>query len=242
MRAARSKWGPVLAIGVTAVMAAFVVGRRPPADPPAAPAAPPSIAELAEQLGDSSVELRRDASLRLSQAGPAAIVALRPLLDALSDVDPLTRAHASVALGRIGPAALERLMEATGHPDPRVRRGALYALRLLGPGAVPAISQIVAALRDADNRVRFAAADALVRIGPAAQPALLAELRTGPPQSRADAVEVLSQIGPRPDAAPSLLAAALDDPDANVRANAARALADVVPSVGGRTGQTAVQS
>src|SRR5690242_13300663 len=151
MRQAHSRSVLVLAAVTTVGMGGFLTTRW--TAPPADEARTRPVSDLADQLNESSPQLRREAAAALADLGPAAAAAVAPLVDTLRDPDPLTRAHAAVALGRIGTGALYRLGECLADPDERVRRGAVQALGILGPAAEPAIPRLAAALRDEDEPI-----------------------------------------------------------------------------------------
>ncbi|WP_407289063.1 fumarate reductase/succinate dehydrogenase flavoprotein subunit [Streptomyces sp. BP-8] len=113
-------------------------------------------------------------------------------------------------------------------PDPAVRRAALDALtESVPPGTGPALA---AALADTDAAVRAAAGASLRELvevlvpEPGLRAPLAAAVRGPDPRVRSSAVEVLRalRLGDRP-----LFAAALADPDVDVRIQAVRALVSV---------------
>jgi HEAT repeat protein len=107
--------------------------------------------------------------------------------------------------------------------SPDVRVGSVYVLERLGMD-----DSLAALLGDRDKDVRAAAADALVRRGAAAVPVLVRRLDRPDPLERASAVRVLGQIGPAAtEAMPALRRRLRDDPESDVRSQAAFAFAAV---------------
>ena len=139
---------------------------------------------------------------------------LRPLLQALRDQgpilerflhdeDPETRILTHKALEELGIArerwlrrcaaqqdgadekllaellheAVPRLAEALVHPDVRVRRSALDVLETSGPLALPALPALTRALRDPDRFVRWSAVRTVGKLGPSDAPQTLSNLR-----------------------------------------------------------------
>src|SRR5262249_11798493 len=130
-----------------------------------------------DELRDGKPQVRRSAAFALGKLGDDAYLALVPLKRILaSDKDAGVREMAAVALGdivtelRAGPQTWEdlggTLERALGEDsDPRVRRGAAYALGAFGPLAASASPALQKALKHDDPAVRQNAAWALGRIG-----------------------------------------------------------------------------
>lgn len=95
----------------------------------------------------------------------------------------------SIILAKVGPeawAAAARVQEPrapsggaaelgqalSADPDPVVRGLAAIALRDMGKGALPALEQLIAALKDKDPNVRLMSGNAIAGIGPDAAPAV----------------------------------------------------------------------
>ena len=145
------------------------------------------------------------------------------LLKSLRDPEPNARIRAAQILGdNRDPRAVEALGEALGDPDAGVRQNATIALGKIG---APALDALIAALQDPDRDVRQFAAKALGQIGdPRGIAGLVIALHDTQMDVRSQAAFALSRIGaPAVDA----LITALQDPDANVRANAARILGQI---------------
>jgi HEAT repeat protein len=150
------------------------------------------------------------------------------LSHALSSDDAEERRQATAELGGVAlDAALPLLVRALGDEDWRVRKEATVAARAFGP-APALIDALVGALDDADNvGLRNAAVDVLSSAGQAATPALAAALGRRDGRLDADARKlVVETLGKgRDPAALGVVAAALGDPDENVRQGAMEAVA-----------------
>src|SRR3972149_967946 len=145
------------------------------------------------------------------------------LLKSLRDPEPNARIRAAQILGdNRDPRAVEALGEALGGPDAGVRQNATIALGKIGSSALDAL---IAALQDPDRDLRQFAAKARGQIGdPRGIAGLVIALHDTQMDVRSQAAFALSRIGaPAVDA----LITALQDPDANVRANAARILGPI---------------
>jgi HEAT repeat protein len=94
----------------------------------------------------------------------------------------------------------------------------------------PDSSRLLADLRSPDAEKRGRARLELIRMGEPAVPGVAEMLRSGTPAERIVAANTLWGMGPRARAAASDLAAALDDPDADLRASAAMALENMGPA------------
>ncbi len=194
--------------------------------------------QLAEALASGDAEARRQAALSLSRLhDPAAIPLLRR---GLRDVDPEVRRNASLGLGALeesAPPAAERLLlSALAAEGVRDNRAAyLWDLgRVAGEGALGVFRH---ALADTAGPIREAACRGLGGYGlrrRSLDPALLRRVATRVRDDRDPAVRLscahaLSRIEPPPegaerDAIRQDLLPALEDPEAEVRAFAVRAL------------------
>lgn len=113
----------------------------------------------------------------LGEIGPAARPALPKLAKLLTSRDELVRVSLMRSVGKIGgDGAIVLLRKGLKDPDEFVRESAAEALGELAASAVPAIPDLIEALRDAEDDdlgySRRAAADALGKIGPAAKESL----------------------------------------------------------------------
>lgn len=181
-------------------------------------------------LASSDRTIRREASLRLSQAGgPEARDAVPALIKALDDQDDQVWFNTVTALARIGPDAREAvpaLMKqlTTSNQNRYARQAWLrtsFALGSIGPEALPALRE---ALKSGQPHVRSGAAKAITWIGPDAVevvPALLENLGDERADVREQTAEALGSIG-QPALAPVLATLRSENPRA--RQGAALAL------------------
>jgi HEAT repeat protein len=143
------------------------------------------------------------------------------LLENLASSNYRVRWKAVQELGENGdPRALEPLMGALKDRLPTIRIAALSALgRLRDPRA---IEPVIAMLEDTDSKVRTAAAAALKKFGKAAHAPMLEVYRNGNTRARFVLLSALGRI--KSPAISELLIAALDDPQVEIRLEAARVL------------------
>jgi len=209
-----------------------------------------TVERHAKALKSTDAGAAAQAATKLGASGY--VMAIGPLTEALNAEDARVRCAVAKALGRLAAGeATDALIEYLADKDKAVRLAAAWALgRIRSPKAVKVL---LAALDDADSGVGGAAADALGRIGlpavaplieliarseaplnhragdalwrvrdPAARGALVAALKHKAPTVRQWAAATL---GTRREArAIGPLLALLDDPVADVRSSAARAL------------------
>lgn len=172
-------------------------------------------------------------------------------LRALNSADYRDRTRAEDALGQLGPEAVSGLRRALrlregwlsrGYtrtldrvlgvrspriPQARMREQAALLLARLGPQAVAAAPDLIVQLVDPDSGAALGAQTALRRIGPPAVPVLVEALRRSEPPVRRQVLELLGERPPFGEAVIDRLEAiiaALQDPDAGVRACAATTL------------------
>jgi HEAT repeat protein len=165
---------------------------------------------------ETDVFVREDITWSLARMGD---LALLPLLHLLFDRNAATRLQAAHTLGKIGDArAVSALASALQDSDRAVVMKAAFALGQIGDArAVPALIRL---LSSEDDEIQAAAVEALVSFGSAAVTALAEVLEDTRWEARLAAVSVLGEIG---GARAKQAAAGLrDDPDAQVRAVAAR--------------------
>lgn len=165
------------------------------------------LEKLAERLGSSSKETRRQAAFELVRLGPKAKPALGALVKALGDRDQQVLFQVAQVLAGIGPAA------------------------------APAVPGLVKNLKSRDRQVSYRSAYALGRIGRPAVPALLEELGSSSSRARAAAARALSWVEPVPPGAAEKLVSVLGDDDKDVRRNASEALGNYGTPVAGRLAQ-----
>lgn len=125
---------------------------------------------------DREVASRRAAVFALGKLGTEATPrVVQALTRKLTDADVAVRAGAARAVGEIAGSlgrgaagyweiAHGALTQATGDPEPRVRRAALYALGAFGPTAAPAVGTLRKGLTDAEAEVRQNAAWAIGKV------------------------------------------------------------------------------
>ena len=189
---------------------------------------------LTRMLADHRSAGRQSAARVLGSRGPAAAPAVPALVDALDDPSPAVRARAAWAIGRVGEAAhgaVEALVKTLD--DPEVRWWAIDALGGIGPEAVPALPDLVAALRDPSSNVRWRATLALAAIGPGARgagPALAEAARDDQEHVRLGALAALAKVEVALPLALPAYTRALGDPAARVRDLAARELGTLGPA------------
>jgi HEAT repeat protein len=150
------------------------------------------------------------------------------------------RLAAARSLAKLGPkaaAGLPGLRSLLGERDPALREAAALALAAAGRAAEPALPALLEHLDDKDQGVRQAVSGALGGLGSAAVEGLAGRLRhAAAARVRGRAAAALKGFGPGALPAMAALLAALDDPDWEVRSQAADALAalpakEVVPAL-----------
>jgi HEAT repeat protein len=167
---------------------------------------------LCTALADEDASVRAAVLDALARHGPDAHVAACAAR-LVTDVDPEVRRRAVRATGRVSSDSAPAIRLALRDPAPAVRReAAVFAARLDA-------TDLAALLSDADPFVRAAAAS---NSGRGSEAALAQALRSDPhPVVRLAAAQTLGLLG-GPVAEASLVAAALDDVEATVRARALR--------------------
>jgi HEAT repeat protein len=131
------------------------------------------------------------------------------LLKQLKDGETLERQDAAKEIGRLGPRAEEAIPALTAAL--RGRRVALPAARALARVGPKGVDALVEALTDS-HAFKQAAADALAEQGRDVVPALVRALRSDDVKRRAEAIDVLAQIGPDAAEAVPALADVLAEP------------------------------
>lgn len=181
-------------------------------------------------------EARARAAYVLGESGADAPGVAPALAGALKDRNPMVRRNAAAALARFGAhpdtvAALLGALKDSEHPVRQEAARSLALVRPLPPEAVGPLLEVTRAESDAATRVF--AITALGHAGDRAVeaiPTLIDTLKEPPPAGAAHpsaaAVQSLSEIGP---AARPALVAALDSPNARIRAAAAGLLGGMGP-------------
>lgn len=213
---------------------------------------PPRLSELIAALKSHDLRDRNAAAIMLERVSPLPAKAIRALAEALRTPDPHNQFQwaAFETLSRGGAEAIPALAQLAQSHDPQKQRLAFQTLGRIGlhePAAWPILTD---GLKSAGA---VAAQSALAKIGDPIVPLLRKSLKDPDPRVRAGAAATLAEMvtlslefGKWPprirmpflaiaspsvlDAAKSDLAEALNDPDSNVRAQAAIALASVDPS------------
>ncbi len=204
-----------------------------------------AIPQLQQLLQGKSRELRLSAVAALGEYGEQAAPAAAGLARLLADDDLLVQRDAAAALGKLGPqaaSAVPQLIAALRDGAGAVTIEAAQALTSIGQ---PAVQPLTGLLQNPDYRNLAAAV--LGDIGPPAVdavPAILEMLDAPDTETRRAALLALAGIGPaaRPAAAERLVQL-LREPNGNVRAGAAYALArmeaqQAVPDLLKLVGQT----
>lgn len=172
--------------------------------------AKPALADLVACTTDASASVRWHAARAIGMIGEDALPQLPVLVKLLEDTDPIVATQAAAAIGSIRKddgrpeipdadatlyaAAVERLVHATTHPDPRVRRAAIRSAKRVAPSLKELAPLFSRQLADADPSVVMAALHSLAELDEAAVPFLLEALKE--PKSRYWACIALAEIGP----------------------------------------------
>lgn len=216
------------------------------------------VLEEIAALKDEDWALREEAATLLGEfADPRGVT---PLVDVLQDEDRAVRDAATAALRKIGQAAVPTLISVLRHPNGNVQEAAvsilkdladpraldpligcltslnwvvrMHAARGLGVlGKERAVPSLVPLLVDRVKAVRVEATDALARIGRLALATLVAALRHHEWILRLHACEALGKIGAAEAVGP-LCQVMLNDRDAAVRQDAAKALGGIGHAAG----------
>jgi len=178
-----------------------------------------ALVPLIGALQDTNSAVRCGVIDALGQLGDTR--AVDPLVSMLQDEDRQVRADAAKALGKIGDQhAVEPLVALFSDEDGYVRYCACYALGDIC--VVSAYEALISVLHDADPDVRSAA---VVNLGRMQGMDLLGFVRDLHPERHHATVEELKRT--QGEHTLNLLLGALKDPDAGVRAAAARTLGKV---------------
>jgi HEAT repeat protein len=189
-----------------------------------------SLPILKEALGDASPEVRWHAARSLGLVGKDAVPCIADLVGRLADEEPLVVAQVATAIGRIkeddiAPGgrpsgkpvsdsyamALEALVKTVSHPDPRVRRAAILAIKRLHPDRAVLADLLGSMLADRELPVVMAALRSIADVGEPAVPFLAESL--GRPAARYWASVALAEMGPRAAEAADELVAAMPEAD-----------------------------
>ncbi|NUS93390.1 MAG: oxidoreductase, partial [Nocardia sp.] len=147
------------------------------------------------------------------------------LATAAADTNREVRIAAAQGLATIGTGGAETVRALVTDRDPLVRAAALAAFADIGAGE-PDIAACAAALRDTAWQVRVGAAKGLAGAEPGPAVTELAAALTDPHLDVRKAAVLALASWPDHEPARRLLHRAVDDPDADVRAYARRAVAN----------------
>ena len=185
------------------------------------------------RLQVGSEESRQEAAGAIVAMGPDSLIATLELITTEDRANDkfLIVPGAVRALAGASDDAVEALGEALRSPKPNVRVGAASVLREMGVRGRDALQPLIAALADENRWVRWSAIESLGNLGSeaAGATAVLAGL-IGDPEAytRRRAIDALGHIGPAAlEAAPTLMKAKEQDPDASVRRAAYVALRQI---------------
>jgi len=191
------------------------------------------ISTLIALLSDPDEDFREIVGDALADVGPPAVPLLRK---ALRHGETRIRLQAVRSLRSVGwrhagvpdKETVADLVAALQDKSAAIRRYAAYTLATMGPDAEQAIPSLIECLKDKDEYVRDAACEALGMIGPAAKPAIpeIRRLLMDDPEPTAQGEEALGRIG---SSAVDVLIELLSHENAQVRSEAARALARIGP-------------
>jgi len=175
-----------------------------------------ALGDLIKATADEDPRARWHAARAIGMIGEDALSAMPVLIGLLADTDPILVTQSAAAIGLIReddgrkdiPAsdaqayasAVDPLIKSTTHPDPRVRRSAVRALRRLTPSLEQLAPLLSKQLADADPSVVMPALHTLANMDDDAVPFLVEALKQ--PKSRYWAAIALAEIGP--EAAPAV--------------------------------------
>jgi HEAT repeat protein len=185
-----------------------------------------AIPDLLSCVVDLDPQVRWHAARGLGMVGEDAIAAIPELIKLLQDVDPIVATQAAAAIGHIRaddgrkdnlPAAdgelyaeaTRQLVEVLVHPDPRVRRASLRALKNLAPDPAVIMPMVDHVFADGDPAVIVPALNSLADMGADALPFLVERLKAD--RGRYWAAVALAEMGPVAAPAVDAIVGALDE-------------------------------
>lgn len=199
---------------------------------PDASTAVPAIIPLLE---DKDEAVAHAAAFALGRMGPAAAGAAAALRkEQEGSEEELMRTVSTWALAHVEPDnkqvradAIKRLTSALQAENPRVQSAALKGLIELEPDPAKLVPILSGVLCQGEKQLVDEAFEAVAAMGDAATPALIEALKS--PEACLRATALLAQLGPKAGVAAPALAAALGDPNPEVRREALFALASMGP-------------
>lgn len=199
---------------------------------PDASEAVPAIIPL---LDDKDEAVAHAAAFALGRMGPAAAGAAAALRKGQEgSEEELMRTVSTWALAHVEPEnkqvradAIKRLTSALQAENPRVQLAALKGLIELEPDPAKLVPILSGVLCQGEEQLVDEAFAAVAAMGDAATPALIEALKS--PEACLRATALLAQLGPKAGVAAPALAAALSDPNPEVRREALFALASMGP-------------
>jgi len=190
------------------------------------------IPRLAELLTDADAYVRSRAAETLTPYGPWAAAAVPALRAALNDPSPGARRQIALALLAVEPGHKSEVIAALApllsHPevvsDFYLRRDVCDTLGQLGEDVV---AHLLPLLRQHTGDAQWPFVQCLQALGEPSVPALRQELRGPSVAGRVGAARVLGKLASKAQAAFEDLVAVLQDPEAEVRDEAAEALVEI---------------
>jgi HEAT repeat protein len=191
-------------------------------------AAKAAVPRLVKALDDADLVTQVNAAVALwkIERHPKAVPALVEILRRGKSPGPY---QVAVALGRLGAdpeSVAPALVEALHHPDADVRRAAARSIGQIGRPAFAAL-KAQKALDDPSEEVRCLVVESLAWMGPEAVKPLIAALSDKGSSVRRAAARALGELGPDAIAAENALVETVNDPKAEVRDAAAKALRQI---------------
>jgi HEAT repeat protein len=199
------------------------------------PDAAASVPAIIPLLSDKDKTVAHAAAFALGRMGPAAAGAADALRKGQEgSEEELMRTVSTWALAHVEPDnkelradAIKRLISALQAENPRVQSAALKGLIELEPDPAKLVPILSGVLCQGETQLVDEAFAAVAAMGDAATPALIEALKS--PEACLRATALLAQLGPKAGVAAPALAAALGDPNPEVRREALFALASMGP-------------
>jgi len=197
-----------------------------------------ALPQLIEAARSENQDLARCALLTIGGLGADGAPAIDVLVAKLGADDSMQRAYAAHALGRIGPGARRAARSLAAHvtdDDATARRAIRDALRRIDAPKDVTLPIMVEALQNASPADATGALLTLAELGEQAVPGLCEALQNE--KACYWACLVISEIGPKAEAAVPHLAKLLDSKQVEVRMQALIALGQIGPAAQGLTPQ-----